>query len=389
MTRYTKHFKKIIVSLLIVALLFMTGCSVGQQSEQSIPIESANGSDSSQNQQQSNNTENGTETTGTRIIEDSLGRQVEVPYDAERIAALYSFAGYAVTMLGKGDKIVATPNGLKRDAMVRILVPSIMDALVPRSSGVINAEELINANPDLIIVRMQTGLNEAETAKLDLLGIPYVVVDFNNIEEQQKAIAIVGDAINRQQEAADYNAYYQDAVERVSGVVQAIPHEERVRLYHSINDMTRTAASGTLAADWSIVAGANNVSVGQNLRESDGDYHASIEQILTWNPQVVFANEQRVVDYIKENSQWSPIEAVKNNQVYKMPHGLSRWGHPDALETPITILWAAKTLYPDKFQDLDIGQEIVSFFERFFDYSLTSEEVKDILSGEGMRDEKK
>jgi len=369
-----------------MVFILMAGCtSNNQQPGQSVP----NGSDASQNEQQPNNVEQEAEAAGTRIIEDSLGRQVEVPQDAERIATLYSFAGYAVTMLGKGDKIVATPNGLKRDAMVRILVPSIMDALVPRSSGVINAEELINANPDLIIVRMQTGINEAETAKLDLLSIPYVVVDFSNIEEQQKAIAIIGDAINRQQEAADYNNYYREAIERVSKVVETIPQDERVRLYHSINEMTRTAASGTLAADWSIAAGANNVSVGQDLRESDGDYHASIEQILAWNPEVVFANEQRVVDYIKENSQWSPVEAVKNNQVYKMPHGLSRWGHPDALETPITILWAAKTLYPDKFQDLDIEQEIVDFFERFFEYSLTSEEVKAILTGEGMRDEKK
>jgi len=40
----------------------------------------------------------------TIIVEDCLGRKVEVPKNVERIAALYSFAGYAVGLLGRGDK---------------------------------------------------------------------------------------------------------------------------------------------------------------------------------------------------------------------------------------------------------------------------------------------
>jgi ABC-type multidrug transport system fused ATPase/permease subunit len=42
---------------------------------------------------------------------DSFGREVLVPDEVNNIAYLYSFAGYAVSLLGRGDDLVAVPNG--------------------------------------------------------------------------------------------------------------------------------------------------------------------------------------------------------------------------------------------------------------------------------------
>ncbi len=39
----------------------------------------------------------------------------------------------------------------------------------------------------------------------------------------------------------------------------------------------------------------------------------------------------------------------KNHCAYQAPIGISRWGHPGSLETPLAVLWTAKTVYPDKF----------------------------------------
>ena len=64
---------------------------------------------------------------------DSFGREVFVPDNVENIACLYSFAGYAVCLLGRGDGLVAVPDGLQRDVMLMEIVPQVAKAACPGS----------------------------------------------------------------------------------------------------------------------------------------------------------------------------------------------------------------------------------------------------------------
>ena len=84
---------------------------------------------------------------------DCIGREVEVPENVEKIAALYSFAGYAVGLLGRGNDLVGVPDGLQRDKLLIEIFPEVARASVPRKGGAINAEELMRIKPDLVIVR--------------------------------------------------------------------------------------------------------------------------------------------------------------------------------------------------------------------------------------------
>jgi iron complex transport system substrate-binding protein len=79
------------------------------------------------------------------------------------------------------------------------------------------------------------------------------------------------------------------------------------------------------------------------------------------------------------------VSAVKNKRVYQMPIGISRWGHPGSLETPLALLWTAKTIYPDYFRDIDIFAETKTFYKRFFNYELGDALVRQMLTGQGMR----
>ena len=103
---------------------------------------------------------------------------------------------------------------------------------------------------------------------------------------------------------------------------------------------------------------------------------------------IIIANEPGVGQYILTNNQWAPLKAVKGNKVYQMPIGISRWGHPGGMETPLGLFWTAKTVYPEKFADLDLKAEAKDYYQKFFNYSLTDEEMEQILSGKGMRDSK-
>jgi len=325
----------------------------------------------------------------TITITDCIGRQVKIPAQINRIACLCPESGYALAMFGKGDKIVAVVGGIQRDLILTEIYPKIKDLPVPKGSGVINIEELVKSKPDVVFVKIDTSSNEAEVEKLNKSNIPFLVIEFNSMKEQQIAIEMIGRAVGASDIAAKYNQYYQNCIDRVQNRVAGIPPQEKVKIYHSINEATRTDIQKSLSGDWTQAAGSYNVSANENLKSLEGKYFAGLEQILLWDPEVILVNELGVANYILTNEQWAPIRAVKNHRVLQMPNGISRWGHPSSPETPLAVLWLAKTIYPDKFADLDMVAETRLFYKEFFGFELSDEVVNKVLFGEGMRTARK
>jgi iron complex transport system substrate-binding protein len=363
---YPVHIKKSLTALILVACLLVSGCAKDKTSQNGVEM-----------------LKEGAQ--GAVILTDFTGRQVVAPAEVERIGCLYAFTGHVLAMLGRGNDIVAVVEGLKRDVILNELCPNIKNALVPSTSGAINLEELVKADPDLVFIRIDTASNEGEVAKLEKSAIPYLVVEYRNMAEQMYMIEMIGQAVGEHERALRYNEYYQSCIDRVQAKVKDIPMEERVRVYHSVNEATRTDAKDTLPADWTQVVGAINVSLDQELKFIEDKYFAGLEQILLWDPDVIIANEAGVANYIMTNKQWSSLGAVKNHKVYQMPNGISRWGHPGSLETPLAILWTAKTLYPEMFYDIDMAAETKYYYREFFNYSISDQEAGQVLSGLGMR----
>ncbi|NTW70788.1 MAG: ABC transporter substrate-binding protein [Eubacteriaceae bacterium] len=332
------------------------------------------------------NEPSGTDEQSFEII-DSAGRSVIIPEKVEKIACLYAFTGHALGLLEQDDKIVAVVEGLKRDKLFVKLFPDIDNALVPFTDGSINIEELIKADPDVVFVRSDTASNEQEMKKISELGIPAVCADYTNMEEQIQAVEIIGkvcggDAVKK---AEAYTKYYRKCIALAEERTKNLSAEEKIKVYHSVNEAVRTDSEDSLSADWMESAGVINVSVDKELNLVENKNYASLEQIFIWDPEVIIANEEGVANYILTDSKWKGLDAVNNRTVYQMPVGISRWGHPGSIETPLAILWLDKTLYPDLFKDIDLYKETKNFYKTFFSYTLSDQDVKDILSGTGMR----
>ena len=326
---------------------------------------------------------------GKHTIVDALGRSVTIPAKVERIACMYAFTGHIVAMLGKADHIVAVSNGLKRDILLAEMFPAIAKAVVPKIQGAINIEELTGARPDIVFIQSQTGNNPAMADKLDAVGLTWLAVDFHNMAEQRATIAMIGKAIGATQKADDYNNYYLSCIDRVHQMVADIPPESRLRVYHSTVEPNRTSPKNSLPSDWISAAGVVDVTSRDSAGLLNGNDQVAMEQILFWDPEVILANEPGVTDAIKKSPKWAPVTAVKNNRIYQLPIGISRWGHPGSLETPLAILWTAKTVYPEKFRHIDMAAEVKRFYHLFFNNDLSEKMIEQILSGKGMRLNKK
>jgi iron complex transport system substrate-binding protein len=323
--------------------------------------------------------------SGAITVIDCAGRRVVVPLKVRRIACLYAFSGHAVTMLGRCENIVAVSNGLKRDSLLHSICPAILETLVPKAQGAINIEELLRAEPDLVLLPGDIEKNSSETEKLDKFDIPYLVVDYGSIKEQQYAIEMIGKAIGVPERAAMYNDYYNEIVEKVVAVTSHIPEDQRLKLYYSVNEALRTTLNRGLTADWLQMMGAENVALREKRNIYEGKNYVSLEQILLWNPDVILANEPGAREYILKSRQWSFLKSVKDKQVYQMPIGISRWGHPGSIETPLAILWTATVLYPERFMSINMFKETKSYYKKFFNHELSDNVVEKILSGKTRR----
>ncbi|MEL7647548.1 MAG: ABC transporter substrate-binding protein [Sedimentibacter sp.] len=319
-------------------------------------------------------------------VVDCFNREVSIAVPVERIACGYAYTGHVAALLGRGDDIVAVVDGLKRDKVLTEMYPHIKDLPVPFSTGAINIEELLSCSPDVVFIKTDTALNKDATDKLDSLNIPYVVIDYFSMEEQMKTISIMGKVLGEEEKAQSYINYYMETIEKTRKITSAIPQDERVSLYHSVNEAVRTDLKDSFQDQWIQVTGGINVSVNDELKVSGDKTYATLEQIYLWDPDIIIANESGVPEYILTNEQWASLRAVKEKKVYQIPNGISRWGHPGSLETPLAILWTSRLLYPQYFTDLDMVKETKNYYSRFFSMDLTEVQAQQILTGQDMRE---
>jgi iron complex transport system substrate-binding protein len=322
---------------------------------------------------------------GPVTVTDFLGRHLTLAIPVERIACLYAFTGHVVVLLGRGEDVVAVVDGLKKDLLIQKRVPGIRDLPIPAKGGVIHIETLLKTRADVVFLKPETAAAEAEIRKLERFSIPWFVAGYRNMAEQMTTIEMMGKICGRHEAALAYTRYYRDMIDRVKARTAHIPDPDRVRLYHSVNEARRTDAPGTIEADWTRAAGVVNVSVGEKLHARGDKFFAGMEQIMIWNPEVIIVNEAGVDQEILQDPKWAAIKAVQDKKVFPIPVGISRWGHPGSLETPLAILWTAMTVYPELFSDIDLKTEIKRFYSRFFNLDLDDAMVEKILNNQGMR----
>ncbi len=303
----------------------------------------------------------------------------------ERIACLYAFSGHVTAMLGRGEDMVAIVKGLKKDRLLEKIVPKLAAIPVPSAGGTIHIESLIKTRPDIVFLKPETASIAQETQKLDRFGLAWISVGYNDMQSQMAAIEMMGRVLGCSEKALDYTRYYRQVIARVQKGTAGLAEREKPRVYHAINESFRTDGPGTLEADWTEACNIINVSVGKGLEKRNNKRFAGMEQILLWHPDIIIANEAQTAADIRSDPQWAPIPAVKKGRVFTIPVGISRWGHPGGLETPLALLWTAGIAYPERFPDLDMTVEVKRFYKRFFNLDLDAPTIKRILSGKGMR----
>lgn len=319
----------------------------------------------------------------SRQITDQTGRQVTIPDRVDRIVVLQHQTLNLLVQMNATDKIVGVMANWKQqlgDSYAR-LVPELNQKATLGDLTHVDPEKLVALHPQVVFVT-----NYAPQEMIDsitALGIPVVAISLRHDEPGEKAkmnpsirdeemaydkglregITLIGEIINKPAEAKALITATDEGRKIVSDRLKDVPAEKRIRAYMANPELT-TYGSGKYTGLMMLHAGAVNVAAAT----VKGFKTVSMEQIIAWDPQVIFVQDRypSVVNEINSSPQWQAIDAVKNHRVWLMPDYAKAWGYlmPEAMG--IGELWMAKKLYPQKFQDVDMNKLANKWYQRFY-----------------------
>ena len=172
---------------------------------------------------------------------------------------------------------------------------------------------------------------------------------------------------------------------RVKERTEKLTDEERARvffLFQYSDSSIVTSGAKFFGQWWADSVGAVNVA--RELSE-DNSVKVTLEQVYDWNPDTILMTNfnpygpEDLYGNTVGSYDWSGIDAVERRNVFKMPLGMYR-SYTPGIDTPVTLLWMAKTVYPDLFGDVDITKETVEYYETVFGVKLSEEQAESIFS---------
>nr|WP_273702452.1 ABC transporter substrate-binding protein [Tepidanaerobacter syntrophicus] len=247
-----------------------------------------------------------------------------------------------------------------------------------------NAEEILKLKPDIIVYVTdinETNISTAEQFQNEL-NIPVAVLN-GDIEKTADTYAMLGKITGKETAAENLCAYIKETIQDIQNKVKSIPEDKKIKVYYAEgNDGLETDPKGSGHMQVLDMVGGINVAEVPKI-EGSGRLKVSIEQLLNWNPDLIIAwADDRGGYYSKifKDKSWSGIKAVKNGEVYEIPNFPFSWfDRPPSVNRILGLKWLGNLLYPNVF-DYNVKKEVKYFYEQFYHYKLTEEELEKLVN---------
>jgi iron complex transport system substrate-binding protein len=314
-------------------------------------------------------------------VTDQLERKVDIPVKVSRVVILQHQTLDIAIELGAGDKIV----GVLKSWPVLIpgldrLYPPLESLATPGDLTEVNVEDLLRLHADVVFTT--NFAPPAMIQKITAAGLPVIEVSLAKGEGLPQAklnpsfsdddrayaeglrdgIELIGDVLGKHARAQALIDAAFAGRRLVEERIKGIPDSQRVRLYMA-NPNLMTYGAGKYTGVMMARSGGVNVA-----REIRGAKQVSMENVLEWNPQVIFVQDRfaAVADQIRNNAAWRTIDAVKVDRIYITPEYVKPWGYPLPEALALGELWMARKLYPERFRDVDMDARVDQYYRMFY-----------------------
>ena len=333
------------------------------------------------------------QTEETITITDHAGNTVEVPAQIDRIAVcdIYPLPSVLSVFFDSAEKIVAmAPNSMQaaENSLLSQLYPEILNADTTAISGPqMNMEELIALEPQVVFYNTadpELG-EELRSAGFSAVGVSVDQWGYDAVNTLNQWIALLSQMFPQYagERAKAVSDYAQEVVNLIWQRTKEVPEKEKIMFLFQYTDAAIvTNGRNSFGQWWANTIGAVNVA--QEMTDN-GSGRVTMEQVYAWNPSQILitnfnpAQPEDLYQNTMGSYDWSGIAAVENKKVYKLPLGMYRSFTP-GVDTPIALLWMAKTVYPDLFKDIDILEKTEEYYKTVFDIQLTDAQAESIFA---------
>jgi len=321
--------------------------------------------------------QNATQTGATRTITDMSGKNVTVPVTINKIVVTcYGGASNEIVVLGASDKIVGQPSMQAFPVLVK-MYPSLNNTVNAGSFNNVNVEQILKLNPDIVVAGKTSTQGNLAITKA---GIPVVTVSIGsgNVSALMTEFKMMGKLLDNENQSNALVSYWNDRLQMINDRLSNVSPDQRKTVYYMLGGFTHT--NGGNLWGQSFITAAGGINVAQNFGPGED---LNYEQLLSWNPDVIIISSNEgnftTIAQVQNNTQLSGLNAVKNGQLYECPIGAFWWDRPSP-EAILGIEWLAKTLYPNRFTDINMVNETKDFYRTFYHYNLTDEEANAFLN---------
>lgn len=381
-------FKKILSLLLVFIMMagILGGCGKKEDSEE----KNAGTNNVSTEEKVATKDE-----AGSHIVTDHAGHEVEVPNKIEKIVIdqVPILSTYMAYNEGKAPYIVGYAGSLKQvisETVLKDMAPELLDATnTVQGQSDINVEEIMKLKPDVIFYNAK---NQDRYEKLSKTGVPcigFVTMGADTpadpINRYGEWLKLLEDVFGEKGKMDNFLAAGNEIVKDVEERIAKVPDEKRpsgMILWKYQEGTPIVAGKGTFGDFWLKRLKVKNVA-----EEAKGYAKVNVEQIYSWNPDVFYLDgpgllnikTEDVYNNSVEGFDFSNLKSVKDKRVYNSKLGMWNWLTPNP-DAPLVLAWLASETYPDAFKDYDLKKVIKDYYQKWYNYELTDEQIEDMFN---------
>lgn len=290
--------------------------------------------------------------TGTHTVIDHGGNEVEVPNKVTRVVIdqIPILSTYMAYFEGSAPYIVGYCGSFKSvisDTVLKNIAPELMessDTVYAQSD--LNIEEIMKLNPDVILYNAG---NSSHAEILKASGIPSIgfatvgaSTEADPLERYEEWLKLLEDIFGEPGKTVAFVAAGDEIVADVEARIADIPESDRpsaLILWKYADGVPQVSGQGTFGTYW-----MKRLGVTDKALEATGFAQASMEQIYSWDPDILFLDGPglqplRTEDVLSGNvdgADFSTLTAVQNGRVYNTTLGMWNWFTPNP-DAPLVL----------------------------------------------------
>jgi iron complex transport system substrate-binding protein len=242
----------------------------------------------------------------------------------------------------------------------------------------VNLEAVIALKPDLILDVGSTRENYVSLAERvqQQTGIPYALLD-GGLLSLSTSYEKLGKLVGRMNDGLDFGDYCNMTLGAITNRIAFVTRDKRPRVYYARGPHGLVTGLGGASPVESIELLAHNVA-GDT---PGGLVDVTVEQIRTWDPDLIVATDPAFVAGVKSATGWASLRAVRGGHVHLAPRMPFGWvDAPPSGNRLIGLWWLAGLFYPDLFKD-DIRELTRDFYTKFYHVTPTDLRIDYVLAG--------